>query len=646
LHFQESKHYESLNEMYGEAETEYIYDSFSRNVNDFGQSHYEDIYQTIFPPKQPRQSLSLLGGGGKKSKRAAPIQELTETEDTYLENLIMVRDVFREKLSNMSPFHKSIIFFQLDDLILLHSDILFGLKRKKADIGVVFKENADRMSKLYGLYCVNLPIAMDVLSKLAESNAALKRQMYDCQLKAKPTTFPLSSHLVIPFQRFLKYHLLLKEILKHTPNDYSDHASISEACDLMLQVSREVNETKREHEDGEKLVREDEEDMRLIFNVGQTIKLMQLPNGAQLTDFGRLRKAGDITAYNEYGKVADYAFLFDMVIVLCHRPKWLQHRFRFREAARVKDYFIEPLPQMTDNNADSVFSVRLFWRIDGRKPPLTLIAKTAGERDAWFNALLNAMDSVNPSENASQGHVLQMTTFVGDAPAECNQCNKVLLGRFFQGYRCMRCQAILHKGCIAQCACIEVGGAGSGGNSSFGSGGGLKRVESVTLPTAVPDTMERSNSTLSLAATNSNNGGGGRDSRRNSARMSSSQVQEMQVRLQMEMENTPIEDQPWYAGPLSGKVATDRLENLPVGTYLVRQRANGMYALMLKTPEPSKGVKAMAIHQDAGEFFFSGARKFDTIQKLVAFYRTRDLTENFDYSALKGVHLKTPYKNL
>ena len=564
----------------------------------------------------------------------------------------------------MSPYHKSMVFFQLDDLIQLHSDVLFGLKRnKKADIGAVFCEHADRMSKIYGMYCVNLPVAMDTLANLEAANAALKKELAQCQLKGKPSTFPLSSHLVIPFQRFLKYHLLLKEILKNTPSDYADRGSISEACDTMLLISQEVNERKREHEEGERIARVDEEDVRIINNVGQTIKNYQLPHGAQLSDFGRLRKAGDVTGYSEAGKVADYAFLFDMVIVLCQRPKFLQHRFRFKEAARVKDFFLEPLP---DNaGSDGVFSVRLFRRADARRPPLTLITKTVQERDAWFGALITAMDAVSPSENSALviPHVLQMTTFV-DAQVECTHCGKPLLGKFFQGYRCMRCQAVLHKACIAHRACIEIGSNGTGPGGGVAGGGGvdggvggvggagtgLKRVESLALPTVVPESLERSNSTLSLATANSTDGT--TDSRRNSARFasssSSSQVQEMQIQLQMEMENAPVEQQPWYAGPLSGKVATDRLENLPVGTFLVRQRANGLYALMLKTPEVPKGVKAMAIYRDegSGEYFFSGARKFDSIQRLVAYYRTRDLTENFDYSALRGICLKTPFKSI
>ena len=42
----------------------------------------------------------------------------------------------------------------------------------------------------------------------------LKKLLLECQSTAQPPTFPLSSHLVLPFQRFLKYHLLLKVSVK------------------------------------------------------------------------------------------------------------------------------------------------------------------------------------------------------------------------------------------------------------------------------------------------------------------------------------------------------------------------------------------------------------------------------------------------
>ena len=65
----------------------------------------------------------------------------------------MVRDIFREKLSQMSMQDKLHVFHLWDDLILLHSDILFGLKLPKSDdIGKVFLRQIPRITHLYGRY--------------------------------------------------------------------------------------------------------------------------------------------------------------------------------------------------------------------------------------------------------------------------------------------------------------------------------------------------------------------------------------------------------------------------------------------------------------------------------------------------------------
>jgi hypothetical protein len=81
---------------------------------------------------------------------------------------------------------------------------------------------------------------------------------------------------------------------------------------------------------------------------------------------------------------------------------------------------------------------------------------------------------------------------------------------------------------------------------------------------------------------------------------------------------------------------------------MVRKRVNGCFALMLKTPEVPKGVKSMKIEEEdgTGEVYLSHARKFESIQKLIIFYRSHDLTENFNYASLKNLTLKMPYKDI
>ena len=61
-----------------------------------------------------------------------------------------------------------------------------------------------------------------------------------------------------------------------------------------------------------------------------------------------------------------------------------------------------------------------------------------------------------------------------------------------------------------------------------------------------------------------------------------------------------------------------------------------------------KGVKSMKIEEDeeSGEFYLSHARTFESIQKLIIYYRRHDLTENFNYASLRNVTLKMPYKDI
>merc|ERR1712051_270998 len=123
-------------------------------------------------------------------------------------------------------------------------------------------------------------------------------------------------------------------------------------------------------------------DMRVILSVSTSIKLMRMENGLNLLDYGRLRKAGNIVSYTHTDspiqRVGDYAFLFDLTILLCHRPKWLQHRYRFREAIKIRDHFLEP-PLQYQHPSSDVYVVRLFSRIDARRVTLTLVTRTVSE---------------------------------------------------------------------------------------------------------------------------------------------------------------------------------------------------------------------------------------------------------------------------
>ena len=98
-----------------------------------------------------------------------------------------------------------------------------------------------RITSLYAGYCLNLPHAVTLVEEMCLADPGLQDQLNACQATATPATFPLSSHLVIPFQRFLKYHLILKEILKYTDEDlYGGTQFVNLNKVLYLWCSQEV----------------------------------------------------------------------------------------------------------------------------------------------------------------------------------------------------------------------------------------------------------------------------------------------------------------------------------------------------------------------------------------------------------------------
>ena len=299
----------------------------------------EDIYQTICSPRKSRMSLDI-SFSKKKDKREFPIKEFIDTEDKYLSNLIMVREHFSTPLKLVLPedLH-SIIFFKLEEMISLHHNILEELRRKDMNIGKLLL-NYYQDFVVYKHYCTNLNRAQALLDAEEQKNIKFKKELNKCQLRAK-SPFPLCAHIVLPFQRLLKYHIMLAEILKHTTEDHEEYLDIEIAHNQMKNFNLEVNEAKREQEENEKQIIQDQKDLSILDNVERSIKSIFFPNGARLQNFGRLRRAGDLKVLNVSGEQTDYVFLLDTIMVLCNKPSIMQQRYRFKSAIKLKDYRIE-----------------------------------------------------------------------------------------------------------------------------------------------------------------------------------------------------------------------------------------------------------------------------------------------------------------
>ena len=199
----------------------------------------------------------------KKNPRKLKLHmyELFETEERYLDTLVMIKYNFRDCLTLMSSVNKRILFLHLDELILLHSDILIDMKNIDISLGSVFNKHLTRIATLYTQYCLNVPKALEKLQQF-EKRKQNAKQLRECQMRTETPGLPLSAHLSVPFQRFLKYHLLLKNILSYKQQNNlkdNEYNSLSSAVDSILRIQEKVNLTMLDQEESERQNMADDE---------------------------------------------------------------------------------------------------------------------------------------------------------------------------------------------------------------------------------------------------------------------------------------------------------------------------------------------------------------------------------------------------
>lgn len=67
-------------------------------------------------------------------------------------------------------------------------------------------------------------------------------------IRQNTNAFDLSSLLLKPIQRVLKYPLLLQELIKNTEETHADYEDLVKALKCMQDVASYINEIKRRHE--------------------------------------------------------------------------------------------------------------------------------------------------------------------------------------------------------------------------------------------------------------------------------------------------------------------------------------------------------------------------------------------------------------
>ncbi|XP_052830492.1 intersectin-1-like [Octopus bimaculoides] len=195
--------------------------------------------------------------------RQRAIQELISTEESYMQDMSIVDQVFRKPLKEngvLSDEEDKILFVNWQDLIICNTKLITAMRVRKTcgksksiqTIGDILCENLPHLSP-YIRFCSCQLNAGSLLQRKTEDVPEFVEVHKQCVTDPRCQGMPLSSFLLKPMQRITRYPLLLKKILKHTPEDHPDHLHLVDALAKAEELCSQVNEGVREKENSNDL---------------------------------------------------------------------------------------------------------------------------------------------------------------------------------------------------------------------------------------------------------------------------------------------------------------------------------------------------------------------------------------------------------
>uniref|UniRef100_A0A4W6EIW8 Intersectin 2a n=1 Tax=Lates calcarifer TaxID=8187 RepID=A0A4W6EIW8_LATCA len=178
----------------------------------------------------------------QERKRQGYIHELIQTEETYVDDLELVLEVFYKPMSEsgrLTEAEMAVIFVNWRELIMCNTKLLKALRvRKKTGgenmpvqlIGDLLASELAHMQP-YIRFCSCQLNAAALLQSKTHNQPDFKDFLKKIATNYRCKGMPLSSFLLKPMQRITRYPLLIKNILEHTPDGHADRGPLREALE-------------------------------------------------------------------------------------------------------------------------------------------------------------------------------------------------------------------------------------------------------------------------------------------------------------------------------------------------------------------------------------------------------------------------------
>lgn len=389
----------SLEEAAKDAAPVFVDDDEEEKEEIYGaiQSMMEDNTGEVYAEMLYGEDENIYGSGATTpdEKRNCVLDEVIQTERNYVKVLQTIIECFRATFAQNSKVITKgdirTVFSNIDELLDAHHALL-------ADMEKVMSSSTGRMMsgcflthiknlKCYGQFCCEIPDAIEKLKEL-DSKPATNKVMAAAKAASKQR-FPLKDLLNVPMQRILKYPLLLKELIKHTPEAHPDKARLIIAKEEVDALAKYINDTKKDFDNLKKMV----------------ASLKGYTGARPLSEYGSLVKDGDLMFKHEQGKEKlklRYVFMFSSAIIL---SKEKGPTFTFKSLVEFTDnQEVADIPFWTLPKDEQDGKYTYAWSLkttDGKGKDLavyTFATKSLQSKKKWMAAMTQCVERLKDAK--------------------------------------------------------------------------------------------------------------------------------------------------------------------------------------------------------------------------------------------------------
>lgn len=193
---------------------------------------------------------------------------LFDTEQSYVESLRTLIQGYMRPLkqpeggSIVDPLLVDEMFYQIPEILEHHEHFLeqvagcVGQWHDRQTVGHILIQSFSKeaLANMYSAYIDNFLNAKDAVRIAKEAKPAFHKFL-EQNMRENKEKQALGDLMIKPVQRIPRYELLVKDLLKHTPEDHPDHQYLLDAQRDIKRLAEKINKGRRSAEEAEREAR-------------------------------------------------------------------------------------------------------------------------------------------------------------------------------------------------------------------------------------------------------------------------------------------------------------------------------------------------------------------------------------------------------